>query len=492
MQASIQFELFDPYFSMVAPKKKNREISIGDLKQGMVITAYTSFTSRYRPMDKVTSDFIRHNFRNTRAIINRNGIKQDIPIQYVSPGDDLLRIHSFPPELKKLITVNKPFIKELQKRGMIGFQIKVGMEIADESRRDLKELIKLVEQTSNKPRKSPSIIQEKKQEKIEIVNTLIRKVRESHEVRNKTAASIENTMDQIRKGKINISEIQQFAKQIIQSASEDAMTALTGLRQSDQIYAHCVDVGAIFQATYFKILERKGTRSAFQNQYDAILGALLHDLGKAKIPKSIIDSTEHFDKNSRATQILRSHPVFGAEMLARMNMPNSIIDMTHYHHVKQDTAMLSSYPAGVDFKDVLFETRLLSIVDIYQALVGKRNYKKSWSPPSTMRYLNALAGVEYDLKVWEQFLQVMGIYPKGSLVELNDDSLGFVMSVPNPGKDLESPLVAVIRNSQGEDMAHHDIIDLSVEKDIKIVRDIDSQDVFGDHALDVFTSISVS
>lgn len=480
---------------MALKKKDQAELGVNDLKDGMVIKAYTRFSSLYRPMDKSTSDFIRHNFRKTRVIIKRHGVKQDIPINILENGDELIRIHSFPPELKKLTLVNRALVKELKKRGMIGFQAKSDGTMATSSRRDLKELIKLVEQASGSApvsRKGLSVIQEKRQQKANIANTLVRKVSECVDIRREAAASVENTMDHLRKGKININEIKHFAKSITKNASADAMTALAGLKQSDQIYSHSIDVGVIFQKTYHKIIEKKRARSIFQNEYDVIMGALLHDMGKSKIPKEIIDSTEHFEKNSRATQILRSHPLFGAEILAKMNMPDSMINMTHYHHVKQETSMLSSYPTGVDFKDIGFETRLLSVVDIYQALVGKRKYKKSWSPPATMRYLDALAGIEYDLRVWEPFLQTMGVYPKGSLVELNDGSLGFVMSVPGPGQNLEKPLVAIIRNSRGEDLTHHDIIDLSVEKKIKIVKDIDSQDIFGDKALAVFTSISIS
>ncbi|MBT3226624.1 MAG: HDIG domain-containing protein [Deltaproteobacteria bacterium] len=480
---------------MTVKKKKQTEVSVNDLKDGMIIAAYTSFSSDYRPMDKSTSDFIRHNFRNTRAIIRRTGNKQDIPIKFLKTGDELLRIHSLPPTLKKLMFVNKALAKELKKRGMIGFQVNLNKRIADESRRDidLKELIKQVEQTSEKKsRKGLSVIQEKRQQKADIANKLISKVSESLEYRREATALVENTMDLIRKGKTSIKEIKLFTKSILKNASTDAMTALAGLKHSDHIYSHCVDVGAIYQSTYAKIIEKKRVRNVFQNQFDVFMGALLHDMGKSKIPKEIIDSTEHYERNSRATQILRSHPIFGAEILAKMNMPNSIINMTHHHHVKLDTAMLSSYPTGVDFKDVMFETRLLSIVDVYQALVGKREYKRSWSPPSTMRYLDALAGIEYDLRVWEPFLQTMGIYPKGSLVKLSDSSLGFVMNVPRPGQNLEKPLVAIIRDSRGEDLTHHDIIDLSVEKGVKIAKDIDSQEIFGDNALEVFTNISVS
>jgi len=476
----------------MASKSNSNEVNVSDLKAGMIITAYTSFTSRYRPMDKPTADFVRHNFKNSRAVVSRLGEKRDIPIDKLEAGDDLIRLHSFPKDLKKLTHVSDPFVKELKKRGMVGFQVRQNAELTDESRKDLKELIKLVEKTTQQPRKGLSIVQQKRQERADIANSLVAKVIESAAIKQKASESMEYTMDQIRTGKTSIGEIRNFANQISKNGTADALSALTGLQNSDYIYAHSVEVGAIYQTIYQQVIEKKGTRSAFQSSLDVIMGALLHDLGKSKIPKEIIDSTDFFEKNSRATQIVRSHPKFGAEILKKLNMPDILIEMSLHHHVKLDTSMLSSYPADVDFKDIRFETRLLSIVDIYQALAGKRKYKKSWSPPATIRYLEALAGVEYDLKVWEQFQQVMGVYPKGSLVKLSDNSLGFVISVPGPNSNPERPMIAFIRNGRGETMSHADVIDLAVEKDIRITDDLDSHQIFGDRALDVFSSISVA
>ena len=57
--------------------------------------------------------------------------------------------------------------------------------------------------------------------------------------------------------------------------------------------------------------------------------------------------------------------------------------------------------------------------------MGRRKYKRSWSPPATMRYIEALSGVEYDYEVWLMFLKIMGMFPKGSLVELSNHSIGF-------------------------------------------------------------------
>lgn len=482
----------------MAEKKKSKPhvLSVNDLKPGMVITAYSRFSDRYQFMDKLTSTFIRHNFKATRAIVNRDNRRLDIPIEKLKSGDTLLKIHSFPPHLKKLTKViNEKFISELKKRGMLGFQVQKKGNLDEKSKRDLQEIMKMVDlESSSKPtsRKNLGVRQEQKQRIAQKADKLIRGVQAGITLRDSAAQSIENTMDKARKGSLNIKEINNYIKNIVKSATSTGMAALSGLKEGDQIYTHCVDVGAIFHTVYFEIMEKKGTRGKFQSQDQALLGAFLHDIGKSKIPRSIIDSKEGFEKNSRGIQIIRSHPLYGAEMLARMNLPDSIIDMARFHHVKQNTEMLSSYPTGIDFADVSFESRLLAIVDIYQALVGKRKYKKSWSPPATMRYLDALAGVEYDMRIWDDFIKLMGVYPKGSLVKLNDNSLAFVMSVPAKNQNPERPLVAIVRNGSGENLRHHDLLDLSVEKDVSIVADVDAQEVFGDDALEVFTSINVS
>jgi hypothetical protein len=127
---------------------------------------------------------------------------------------------------------------------------------------------------------------------------------------------------------------------------------------------------------------------------------------------------------------------------------------------------------------------------VYQALVGKRKYKKSWNPPAAMRYLDALAGVEFDMAVWDDFLQVMGLYPKGSLVELNNSAIAFVMSVSEA--DPERPKVVVVRNAAGEDLSHHSLLDLMDEKSIEITKDLDVMEVFGKDAIEVFTSLEIT
>jgi hypothetical protein len=154
-----------------------------------------------------------------------------------------------------------------------------------------------------------------------------------------------------------------------------------------------------------------------------------------------------------------------------------------------DNSMKSSYPANVNYDKVHDATRLIAIVDVYQALVGRRSYKKSWAPPAAIKFIEKLTGIEFDLNTWDDFYNIMGQYPVGSLAELNDGSYVFVTGAATI--DPSKPKVAVIRNPQGEDVKNNILIDLQLEEDFAIVKGLDSYDVLGGDSLDIFTNLNI-
>ena len=448
-------------------------VSINDLKKGMTIISYIGFNKKYQSINAETCTFIRHNFKNARARIIRQDKELDIQVDQVAVGDTLRRIYKLPPELKKLTAVNEKLAKALMQRGFLKFEVKKAIP---------------PEGAASKPPLTKK--QEKHKRSTAQANKFVQQLKENVETHNKTSQAVENIMDDARKGKVGYSGINEYVENITTNSSAEAMSAILSLKESDQTYDHCVDVGVIFQTSYLKILESKGRKSIFENESQIILGAFLHDFGKSKVPKDILDSTVRFERESKEMQMMQSHPAFAVDLLAGMGMSDDIINMAHYHHVKQDTTINSCYPKDVNYDQVIYETRLISIIDVYQALVGKRKYKKSWNPPAAMRYLDALAGVEFDMDVWDDFLQVIGLYPKGSLVELNDSSAAFVMAISE--EDPERPQVVIVRNSAGEDLTHHSLLDLQEEKDIEIVKDLDVMEVFGKDAMAVFSNLNIS
>jgi len=449
-------------------------VSIKELKQGMIILAYTGFSQKHQNMVEETCKFIKHNFRSCTTIIIRNGKEIEIPIEQIQPGDTLNRIHKIPTELKKLTIANEKLAKALGNRGFTKFEVKKP---------------KKVEKPQVPVSKSPSsaaVTQENKDK----ANKFVQQLTENVKTHSDTSKAIENIMDDARKGKVSYGSIKSYVDDITASSSSAAMSAIVSLKESNQTYDHCVDVGVIFQSCYYRIMEIKGETGIFSDKSQAILAAFLHDFGKSKIPKDILDSTVRFERDSQEMKMLQSHPDFAVELLQGMKMDDNVINMARYHHVKQNTTMNSCYPKGISYEEVIYETRLLAIIDVYQALVGRRKYKKSWNPPAAMRYLDALAGVEFDEDIWEDFLIVMGMYPKGSLIELNDGSLGFVMNVSE--EDPERPQIVLVRDAAGEDLTQHSLIDLVSETDIEIVKDIDVLEVFGKDAMEIFSNINIS
>ena len=106
-----------------------------------------------------------------------------------------------------------------------------------------------------------------------------------------------------------------------------------------------------------------------------------------------------------------------------------------------------------------------------------------------MKFIDQLSGVEYDLDIWTEFLKIMGRYPKGSAVELSDGSQAFVVSIPEA--DLTRPQVVQVRNAAGEDLEHHTLIDLEVERDMSISKELDSYESFGENVIELFASLQV-
>ncbi|MFH2129422.1 MAG: HD domain-containing phosphohydrolase, partial [bacterium] len=393
-----------------AKKIKGLRVTVLQLDKTMQIEAYTGFSKKYKPVSEIVVKWLQLNFKGTRATIQRSGQRQSIVIEKMQTGDELLALHSFPPSKKHLTIVTEGLIKDLKRNGFLQF-------LVQPRRRVLSQKL------------------QQKQAAVHEANQLVKKVKEGAVVREGATSTMEQVFENTRRNKVALAEIEGTVEHIALNSLSDAMNVLAGLKKSDQTYGHCIDVGAIFQSVYSRILQRTKRPNVFRDEKQSLLAAFLHDVGKAKIPREILDSRTPFANDSKEMQIMRLHPVHGANLLSKMDMPVHTIKMAHYHHVKVDTTIISSYPKEVSYADVPWETRLISIIDSYQALVGRRSYKKPWPPPATIRYLEAMIGMEYDEKVWLEFYQIMGPYPVGSVVKLNDGSLGFVMHVPDTEPD---------------------------------------------------------
>ena len=444
-------------------KTNQLEVSVQELKKGMTIIAYVGFDNKYTPVDENTCEWVKHNFQGAHVKGIRNGALFQQTAEKLLPGDDIQEISEFPTMLANLNRVNDRLIAELKERGFLRFRVQLPADSGGGSM--------------------------SRAEGVAQATHLLENMRQSIDLCENATTAVESLLGSARDGTPDFQGVQKYVEQMSVSEVTQTVSAIISLKENDHVYTHCVDTGVIFQQAYFAIIEKRGEKSVFVDSQEAMLGAFLHDIGKARISKEVLTSTKTFQKDGPEMHEIQKHPQIGAELLSEAGMPDVMVDMAHYHHVKLDHAANSSYPQGVKQSEILFETRLLGLVDVYQALVAGRSYKKSWTPPAVMRYLDAMAGVEFDLDLWNEFQDVMGFYPVGSLVKLSDESLAFVINVPS--KDLLRPHVVVVMEPNGQRPSQNRFIDLAAEPSLSIQKDLDSFEIFKSDALSVFSNLKV-
>lgn len=155
------------------------------------------------------------------------------------------------------------------------------------------------------------------------------------------------------------------------------------------------------------------------------LGALLHDIGKMKIPLEILNkpgrlTTEEFD-------LMKSHVPRGVEILeSTPGIPAAAIEVARSHHERYDG---SGYAFGLKGQQISLFGQIGAIVDSYDAITSDRSYHKGMSAHDALRKMYEWRRKDFHEQLVEQYIQCMGIYPIGSVVEMNTGSVGVVVSV---------------------------------------------------------------
>jgi len=130
-------------------------------------------------------------------------------------------------------------------------------------------------------------------------------------------------------------------------------------------------------------------------------GALLHDIGKMAIPDRILLKPGELTPEERAT--IQKHPIYAYEMLSPIKFLTPAIDIPYCHHEKWDG---SGYPRGLRGDAIPFFARIFSIVDVWDALIYDRPYRKGLAPASVKKMIYDESGSHFDPQVVDAFFSL--------------------------------------------------------------------------------------
>ncbi|MGB8000952.1 MAG: HD domain-containing phosphohydrolase [Anaerobacillus sp.] len=153
------------------------------------------------------------------------------------------------------------------------------------------------------------------------------------------------------------------------------------------------------------------------------LGSMLHDIGKTVIPLSIL--TKEATISEIEYHVIKSHAKEGYKIVKSSGFTDDIARCCIIHHERLDG---SGYPAGLRSKELFQLDRILMIVDTYAALTSDRPYRKMFTAHEAMKII--LNNPEqYDLDLLKEFMMLLSIYPKNTILKFSDGFLGRVIDV---------------------------------------------------------------
>jgi putative nucleotidyltransferase with HDIG domain len=180
-------------------------------------------------------------------------------------------------------------------------------------------------------------------------------------------------------------------------ADEKSLAAVAPFISHDyKTYTHCMHV-FIYSVAVFHTYEM--TESEV---FEFGLGALLHDVGKAKIPKRILNKRGPLTQAER--EIIKEHPVHGVSMCAHLPMTQNTINCILFHHETLDG---SGYPAGLMGDNLPQAVRVITLADIYDALTTNRPYAEAMEPYEALSLIRNDMRENIDMAVFKRFVAVL-------------------------------------------------------------------------------------
>lgn len=173
------------------------------------------------------------------------------------------------------------------------------------------------------------------------------------------------------------------------------------------------------------------------------LGALLHDIGETRVPGEVLK--KRYGLTADETREMQRHTEHGADILRDMQgIPTSAVEVALTHHEKING---KGYPRGLKGEDIGHFARMVSIIDVYDRLTHVANKQRYITSTDALKNMYEYRNVFFDGELIERFIQCLGIYPVGTVVELGSGEVGVVISV-EPDHHLLPKLMLVRDNAK--------------------------------------------
>ncbi len=291
----------------------------------------------------------------------------------------------------------------------------------------------------------------------EIKSSFEQEFKDAREIQERVNSSLKKILHDLQKGKsLDIALVKEGVEATVGSIirNPSAFALLVQIEKSNKyIYSHALGT-SVWCAQFGRHLglERKDINNL-------ALGGMLLDIGKIKLPNTLLNKKDTLSPGE--CTLIQKHVDYSVKILAASkSIPPSVLRMVATHHERADG---SGYPQKLENDLIPIYGRIAGIVDSYDAMTTRKPYSEVvFTPHEAIHELYHCRNTIFQTELIEQFIQTVGLYPTGSLVECNSGEIGIVLEV----NDLKRlfPTVMLILDKDKLPMKEFKTINLSKQK----------------------------
>lgn len=295
----------------------------------------------------------------------------------------------------------------------------------------------------------------------------------ARELYPKQSALVRSFLDDIRLGRaVDVKLLEQGVDDSVESVlrNPNALLWLTQMRQKTAaLEQHALNtcILAITFGRYLGLPKEELKKLG--------LCALVHDIGMVKVPDAIVRKAGSLTEPE--VQEMRKHTEYGRDLLMTVkDLYFGAVDVAHTHH---EWFNGKGYPRGLDSSQISPFTRIISVVDAYDDMMTEHSYAPARTAYEALKSIHEGRGSQFDEGLTRYFVEMIGVFPVGSLVELNTGEIAIVITTDR--QHPMRPKLIRVRDYRRQP-CREEIIELSAldSNKIKIVRILRN----GDYGLD--------
>jgi putative nucleotidyltransferase with HDIG domain len=273
--------------------------------------------------------------------------------------------------------------------------------------------------------------------------------------RHQARQEVDRVMQDIRLGRsLDAARAREVVHELVHQVSADSSAALwlTNLKNRDEYTSiHCVNVCVFALAFGLHLgLDRDAlTRLG--------LGALLHDVGKTKTPDEILNKTGQLTDDE--FEVVKRHAEDGYQIMRDTGgVADDALAVIRHHHERMAG---TGYPLGLTGTDIPLHVRVAGLADAYDAMTSDRSYQTAMAADNALHKLYRRGADMFGDEMVQEFIRCVGIFPVGSVVELDNGAVGVVVAT---GADARlQPTLLLVRTPDGHPYDKRVLVNLAAE-----------------------------